>query len=160
LSVVVTVMNMKGGVGKTTVSMHLAGTAALYSIGADRGRKVLLIDYDPQFNLSQAFLEPNKYFAIERQRKTTIAILMDDDTVLNPYELQVPGNHIPPKVVDLVTNVFRERNGGRLDIIASTLDLMYVALGQSDKRTDPMEERFQRFIDACLTIHQFLVMTD
>jgi chromosome partitioning protein len=142
-------MNMKGGVGKTTVSMHLAGTAALYRLNADQERKILLIDYDPQFNLSQSFLEPTKYFTLEKQRKTTIAILMDDNTVLNPYELQVPGNHTPPKISDLVTTVYNRRRGGRLDIIPSTLDLMYVALGQSDRRTDPMEERFHKFINDC-----------
>ncbi len=44
-------MNMKGGVGKTTVTMHLGGMIALYDIG-DKQRNVLLIDYDPQFNLT------------------------------------------------------------------------------------------------------------
>lgn len=51
---VVTVMNMKGGVGKTTVTMHLGGIFAHYDIGG-KTRKVLLIDYDPQFNLSCTF---------------------------------------------------------------------------------------------------------
>jgi len=55
VGIVITVMNMKGGVGKTTVSMHLAGVFARYMIG-NKPRKILAIDYDPQFNLSQAFL--------------------------------------------------------------------------------------------------------
>ena len=56
---VVTVMNMKGGVGKTTVSMQLGSMAASVIYPNVQPRKVLLIDYDPQFNLSQALLPPN-----------------------------------------------------------------------------------------------------
>src|SRR5258706_11333857 len=106
MGVVVTVMNMKGGVGKTTVAMHLAGITARYSLGAEARRKILLIDYDPQFNLSQAFLPASTYFPLEKARKTTIAILIDDDTNIDPYHLQVPGNHTPPKVADVATRVF------------------------------------------------------
>src|SRR2546426_875019 len=96
---VITVMNMKGGVGKTTVAMHLGGMLARYKSGASvSARKVLVVDYDPQFNLSQAFIPAAKYFELESARKTTIAILIDDDSALNPYHLQVPGNHTPPKV--------------------------------------------------------------
>ncbi len=43
---VVTVMNMKGGVGKTTVAIHVGGALGKYKWKAEtKGRKVLLIDY-------------------------------------------------------------------------------------------------------------------
>ncbi len=157
MGTVVTVMNMKGGVGKTTVAMHLAGMAALYRFG-DRTtkRKVLLIDYDPQFNLSQAFFPPRTYFALEKARKTTISILLDDDTDLNPYELQVPGNHTPPKVAKMATQVYPMRDEGCLDIVPSTLDLMYVALGQSETQVKPIEERFEKFIAECRAIYDIV----
>ncbi len=61
MTTVVTIMNMKGGVGKTTVTMHLGGIISLYKFGG-KFRKVLLIDYDPQFNLSQAFIPAKTYF--------------------------------------------------------------------------------------------------
>jgi chromosome partitioning protein len=155
MGVVVTVMNMKGGVGKTTVTMHLAGIAARYiGTATGVGRRVLAIDYDPQFNLSQAFLPAQTYFSLEKERRTTIAILLDDDTVINPFLLQVPGKHTPPKVTSLVTNVYKQESVGKaLDIIPSTLDLMYVALGQSTKSTAPMEERFAKFITECRTLY-------
>jgi len=44
---VVTVFNQKGGCGKTTVAMHLAGTMAL------RGYTTLVIDMDPQGTASR-----------------------------------------------------------------------------------------------------------
>jgi len=74
MGTVITVMNMKGGVGKTTVAAHLAGFFARYKIH-DKTRRVLLIDYDAQFNLSQMFLPATTYFELEKQRKTSLAIL-------------------------------------------------------------------------------------
>jgi len=125
LGSIVTVMNMKGGVGKTTVALHLAGMIGRYRMGPDNAaRKVLAIDYDPQFNMSQAFLAPATYFKLESDRRTTLSILIDDDTNLDPYELQVPGNHNPPKLTDLATQLYKTKAGGGLDLIPSTLNLM------------------------------------
>jgi cellulose biosynthesis protein BcsQ len=90
MGTVVTVMNMKGGVGKTTVTMHLAGVAARYKLGRQTTRRILAIDYDPQFNLSQAFLPAKSYFSREKDRRTTIAVLLDNDADLNPFEIQPP----------------------------------------------------------------------
>jgi len=147
LGVVVTVMNMKGGVGKTTVTAHLAGVTARYLIKG-KERRVLVIDYDPQFNLSQAYLPAKSYFEAETAKKTILSVLIDDDDDLDPYRLQVPGNHEPPKLSSVVTNVFSGTKA-RLDIVLSTLDLMYAALGQATEDTRPIEERFAKFISEC-----------
>lgn len=147
MGIVITIMNMKGGVGKTTVAAHLAGITSRY-IMHGKSRKILVIDYDPQFNLSQTFLLPKTYFTLEKERKTTLSILLDDDVDLDPYKLQVPGNHNPPKVASLVTRIFTFQDAW-LDLIPSTLDLMYVALGQANSQTGPIEERFEKFIQEC-----------
>jgi chromosome partitioning protein len=49
---IVTLLNQKGGVGKTSCTHHLAGTLALM------GRRVLLVDNDPQASLTQGFWGP------------------------------------------------------------------------------------------------------
>ena len=54
--VCISVINMKGGVGKTTVAALLARYASL-----DLKLKVLAVDLDPQANLSQAFMGPEEY---------------------------------------------------------------------------------------------------
>ena len=49
---VITLLNQKGGVGKTSTCHHLAGTLAT------AGRRVLLLDNDPQASLTQGFWGP------------------------------------------------------------------------------------------------------
>ena len=48
---IISVSNIKGGVGKTT-------TAAVLAVGlAEKGYKVLMVDSDPQANLSMCFMQ-------------------------------------------------------------------------------------------------------
>lgn len=152
-------MNMKGGVGKTTVAMHLAGAIGRYTHPLHKDlQKILMIDYDPQFNLSQAHIPSKTYFELEAQRKTTLGVLMDDDANLNPYEIQVPGNHTPPSVKSVRYEIVNFNNGGCLHIVPSTLDLMYLALGQVATKTTPMEERFDKFISECRSLYDLVVI--
>ena len=53
--IVVSIINLKGGVGKTTIAALLARHAAA------KGLNVLAVDLDPQSNLSQALMTENEY---------------------------------------------------------------------------------------------------
>ena len=57
---IVSVINYKGGVGKTTLTANLGAYAA------SKGKRVLMIDLDPQSSLTFSFMTPDswrdKYF--------------------------------------------------------------------------------------------------
>ena len=61
---VVSVINYKGGVGKTTVTANLGAELAW------RGRKVLLLDLDAQASLTFSFIQPEQWKQDFEQRGT------------------------------------------------------------------------------------------
>jgi chromosome partitioning protein len=69
MAVKVSLINMKGGVGKSTLTCNLAWHFAAYS---DWDKKVLVVDLDPQFNASQYLLGVKDYEAILKSNKPTI----------------------------------------------------------------------------------------
>jgi len=56
---VIALINQKGGVSKTTLTSNLGGTLA------KRGRRVLVVDNDPQSSLTQGLLGPDETMALD-----------------------------------------------------------------------------------------------
>ncbi len=68
----IALLNMKGGVSKTTLAVNLASHCY------KRGRSsVLLIDLDPQFNASQYLMDYQTYEKHHRERGTLADLLID-----------------------------------------------------------------------------------
>lgn len=69
--VVVSVINLKGGVGKTTVVALMARYAAR------KGLNVLAVDLDPQANLSQALMTEREYMKFMQKGESSIVELFN-----------------------------------------------------------------------------------
>jgi len=86
MAVKIAISNHKGGVGKTTSTVNIGAGLTLHK------KRVLLIDLDPQANLSQCF-------GIEEPEKTIYGSLRDEYP-LTPYEVK-PNLHVVPSCLDL-----------------------------------------------------------
>ncbi len=88
---IIAVANQKGGVGKTTTSINLAAGLSYL------GKKVLLVDFDPQGNSSQGISGENNDFSL-----SIYDVILGDHSVKEAVKtLKIPPMDILPATVDL-----------------------------------------------------------
>jgi len=108
----ISVINYKGGVGKTTITANLAAELAF------RGLRILAIDLDPQASLTFSFFSVDEWrnsFEASKTIKNWYDAFIDKDTDLSLKSLIAH----PPKA-----NIGK----GRLDLVCSHLALINVDL--------------------------------
>jgi chromosome partitioning protein len=92
MAAVVAVVNQKGGVGKTTTAVNLAAALSL------AGRKVLLVDLDPQGNATTGF-----GIAKEGLYPTAYHVLLGGEPIAKAlHATEIPGLSVVPADIDLV----------------------------------------------------------
>ena len=84
MGMIISVVNQKGGVGKTTTAVNL--TAAL----TDAGKRVLLCDFDPQANATSGLGIDKK-----KIKKSVYDVIIDDEPVENVIQQTKYGDILP-----------------------------------------------------------------
>lgn len=116
---IVAVINYKGGVGKTSLTSNLGAELAW------KGKKVLMLDLDPQTSLTFSFIPPDTWEKDFSNHKTIKTWLESFD---GPAPIKIADLiHTPERV----GRIIGER--GKLDIISSHLGLINVDLELATK---------------------------
>ncbi|MEQ8538276.1 MAG: ParA family protein [Coleofasciculus sp. D1-CHI-01] len=124
---VISIVNMKGGVGKTTLTVNL-GT----SLAKDHGMRVLIVDLDTQINATLSLIPPVQFTKCRKQKRTlqqlvnqafqsdSLSFLTVKDVII-PNICQVKGLDLIPGNIELyndfllATQIYRQANSHQQD---------------------------------------------
>lgn len=140
---IVAVLNLKGGVGKTTACANI-----FRSVFKNRKASTLLIDLDPQFNLTQMLFTRDEYDDLTDERKTVFSV-MEEPPDSGLFEINA--EKIEPPLVREVASTLRAFAGkppaAELSILAGDFRLVKYSLMGDQKKLAKVERRFKSFIE-------------
>lgn len=79
MGVVISTVNMKGGVGKTTLTVNLATCLAQF-----HHKRVLVLDLDSQISATLSLMSPHEFASLRKKRRT-LSYVLDNIIRPNPY---------------------------------------------------------------------------
>lgn len=122
---VISLINLKGGVAKTTTTVALAET-----LSSVYGKRVLVVDLDPQTNATVMLIGETKWKALNQQGWTLASLFRDALT---------PGQATFDLKKTLQRKVSDVQGADRVDLLPSSLDLIDV---QDKLATAPMGQYY------------------
>lgn len=131
---VVAFVNMKGGVGKTTVAVNVAD-----ALSRRHDKRVLIVDVDPQFNATQCLYSGEDYVRIRSEGKHTIFDLFNDGAIPVVSPVSGMAEDGPPDIETIEPWTYREG----LDILPGNLEIYRLDMVPGSGR----ELRLKRYME-------------
>lgn len=142
---VVSLINMKGGVAKTTMAINIADCLA-----SRHGERVLLIDVDPQFNATQCLMSPEKYLNHVKKDGDTILKVFDRLPRVVASTVVKPTKSKPKKFEKIgVVNI-----KPKLDLLPGNLELYRLEMAPGEGR----ENRLKHYLDKVSKEYDYAVI--
>ncbi|WP_027441323.1 ParA family protein [Ponticaulis koreensis] len=124
MTVTVSLINMKGGVGKTTLAFNLAWYAAWQA-----NLRVLAVDLDPQSNLSQYFMGAEKYVEHLKASRPTVVEVFEQFSAPN-----LSGGSAKPLIAEnIVHHLHAWDDDSLLDLVPARLELAWTLKNPTEK---------------------------
>lgn len=135
------VLNMKGGVGKTTLSSNLAR-----EILESKRISILLIDLDPQYNLTQQLLT-EKIYDDEVKSGHTVMRLFEPAPVSDFFDINT-NSKTPPKSRDIskVLRYFVNDPDKNISIVPGSFELTKYSFIENGTKLNHAKEYFKKFV--------------
>lgn len=148
---VVSVMNLKGGIGKTTIASQVFGAWQ-----SSLGGRTLLIDLDPQYNLTQTFFDMEHADASSARDKSAISLF--ERSRLHAYDTVSPADNwsqistepFEPVARNVISHNLltgEDAPGGRFDLISGQFEISKYAFAPSPESLAIVGANFRRMID-------------
>lgn len=152
LAPVVSVLNMKGGVGKTTISAHV------FRVLYHRYQlKTLLIDLDPQFNLTQALVSRQEYDRLRNDDKTVLGAFEPPSDV-GLFDVAISDSK-PPRASQLAKQLRHiVKTDISLDLLSGDFRLVKYSLISSAPKLNGARDRFLQFVGIARRDYNLLVI--
>ena len=143
--IVISFVNMKGGVAKTTLAVNVADC-----MSRQRNKKVLLIDIDPQFSATQCVISPAKYSERLQEGIDTIVNVFDDTPRVTAGTVSGPEIVQPRNLEDIKPIVLSEN----LHILPGDIQLYRLEMAPGEGR----EHRLKRFLDSVSDNYDYAII--
>lgn len=146
---VISFINMKGGVGKTTLSVNVA-----YALAYFFDKKVLIVDVDPQFNTTQYLVTPQDYIKyIEDDTRLTVFDIFRTGPLTMPTTVGQGRKEVRPAATLKNTTIPIYHDRGKLDLIPSALELMML-----ESSTRGTENRLAGFLHSTKNAYDNIIL--
>lgn len=149
---IIAILNMKGGVGKTTLTCNLGLGLSKY-----HNKKVLIVDVDPQFNATQYLMGVEQYLKhIKNPSKCTvndIFIKREPISVGLGSRQKHEEPRIEPTKENCTVRILNVNETAYLDLVPSTLDLM-----EADILGRGIENKLKIFLDKIKDIYDIILI--
>ena len=152
---VISMINMKGGVGKSTLTFNLAWCSAW-----QKNLKVLAVDLDPQSNLSQYFLGAKKYLKLLNSGANSVVEIFEQFS--SPTAATGAPTLVEPE--EIIHKLHEWNDGSLIHLVPSRLELAWTLKNPTEKAQllpqflSNIQERYDLILIDCAPTESILTL--